>query len=121
MSASGGVYHREAQNANPGKSSCRLAMRGGSFYNTEEQRRRHAIRPGLTGYAQVHGRNALNWDEKFLMDVRYVDRITFCGDVEIVFGTVVKVFKREGISSATSVTMEDFEDYCKTLGRVSRD
>lgn len=76
-------------------------------YN-EEQHRRHEVRPGLTGYAQVHGRNAVSWQEKFRMDVMYVDRITFLGDLKILFQTVGKVFKREGITSATSATMEEF-------------
>ena len=73
-------------------------------YN-EEQHRRHEVRPGLTGYAQVHGRNAVSWQEKFRMDVMYVDRITFLGDLKILFQTVGKVFKREGITSATSATI----------------
>lgn len=72
------------------------------------QKRRHEVRPGLTGYAQVHGRNSLTWEEKFDMDVYYVDHITFCGDVKILFQTVLAVLKREGISSETSVTMEMF-------------
>ena len=55
------------------------------LWYTEEQRRRHLVRPGLTGYAQAHGRNAVNWDEKFKMDVDYVDRITFSRDVRIIF------------------------------------
>ena len=77
-------------------------------YN-EQQRRRHEVRPGLTGLAQVNGRNLLSWDEKFRLDVEYVDHITFRGDVKVMLDTVVKVFiKREGISSETSVTMEEF-------------
>lgn len=77
-------------------------------YN-ERQRRRHEVRPGLTGLAQVNGRNLLSWDEKFRMDVEYVDHITFLGDVKIMLDTVIKAFvKREGISSETSVTMEEF-------------
>lgn len=72
------------------------------------QRRRHEVRPGLTGYAQVHGRNAISWEEKFAMDVEYVDHITFLGDVKIILGTVMAVSKRDGISSASSVTMEEF-------------
>lgn len=72
------------------------------------QRRRHEVRPGLTGYAQVHGRNAISWEEKFAMDVEYVDHITFLGDVKIILGTVMAVLKRDGISSASSVTMEEF-------------
>lgn len=87
-------------------------------YYTEEQRRRHSVRPGLTGYAQVHGRNTVNWDEKFEMDVKYASHITFLGDVKIIFETVSKVFRREGISSETSATMEDFRDYCESIGRV---
>lgn len=81
------------------------------YYN-EKQRNRHDVRPGLTGYAQVHGRNAISWDEKFELDIEYVNNITFVGDVKIVFLTVFKSFvKQEGISSATSDTMEDFTEY----------
>lgn len=75
---------------------------------SEEQRRRHEVRPGLTGLAQVHGRNSASWDEKFDWDVRYVDGITFMGDVKIVTATVATVVKREGISSAAHATMEEF-------------
>lgn len=75
---------------------------------TPEQRRRHEVRPGLTGYAQVNGRNAISWEEKFKLDVEYVDRITFIGDVKIILGTVKSVLKREGISSESSATMEEF-------------
>lgn len=87
-------------------------------YYTEEQKHRHDVRPGLTGYAQVHGRNGVNWDEKFSMDVKYASRITFLGDMKIILETVGKVLKREGISSATSATMEDFCDYCESVGRT---
>lgn len=72
------------------------------------QARRHEVRPGFTGYAQVHGRNAISWEEKFDYDVKYVDNITFLGDWHIIFQTLKVVFKREGISSKTSVTMEEF-------------
>lgn len=78
------------------------------LYN-EEQHRRHEVRPGLSGYAQINGRNAISWENKFCMDVEYVDRITFCGDVKIIFLTIMKAFfKKEGISSETSATMEEF-------------
>ena len=91
-----------------------------SWY-TEEQHKRHLVRPGLTGYAQAHGRNAVNWDDKFIMDVRYVNNITFIGDVKILLDTVKAVVKREGINSETSATMEDFRDYCKSIGRTAGD
>ena len=76
---------------------------------SEEQRHRHDVRPGLTGYAQVHGRNTVTWEAKFEMDVAYVRNITFIGDVKIIFGTVGAVLKRDGITSETSVTMEEFK------------
>lgn len=72
------------------------------------QRRRHEVRPGLTGLAQVNGRNAVKWEDKFRLDVEYVDNITFSGDVKIIWETAAKVLKREGITSDTSVTMEEF-------------
>lgn len=76
-------------------------------YNVE-QHRRHEVRPGLTGYAQAHGRNAVTWEEKFKMDVWYVDHISFKLDVIIFFDTIKSVLKHEGISSETSATMEEF-------------
>jgi lipopolysaccharide/colanic/teichoic acid biosynthesis glycosyltransferase len=72
------------------------------------QARRLEVRPGITGLAQVSGRNAISWEDKFDYDVQYVDNITFFGDWKVMFCTVGKVLKREGISSATSVTMEEF-------------
>lgn len=76
-------------------------------YN-EEQKHRHDVRPGLTGLAQVNGRNAISWEEKFALDVEYVRNISFLKDIEIVFATAAKVLKRDGISSETSSTMEEF-------------
>lgn len=76
---------------------------------SEKQKHRHDVRPGLTGYAQIHGRNAISWEEKFDYDVEYVHNVTFWGDVKIIFLTVASVFKREGISSETSATMEAFK------------
>ena len=77
------------------------------LYN-EEQKLRHKVRPGLTGLAQVNGRNTLSWEDKFKFDVEYVNNITLFNDVKIIFKTVLYVFKREGISSETAVTMEEF-------------
>ena len=72
------------------------------------QRHRHDVRPGLTGWAQVNGRNAISWEDKFRLDVEYVEKISFTLDMKILFMTVGKIFKREGISSETSATMEEF-------------
>ena len=84
-----------------------LLVRYLSRYN-EHQARRHEVRPGFTGYAQVNGRNAISWEDKFNYDVYYVDNITFIGDCKIIFKTIGTVLKRDGISSDTSVTMEEF-------------
>ena len=78
------------------------------LYN-QEQKHRHDVRPGLTGWAQVNGRNTLSWEDKFRHDVWYVRNISFGLDVKILFMTVKKVFVREGISSETAVTMEEFK------------
>ena len=79
---------------------------------TEKQHRRHEVRAGLSGYAQVNGRNSMSWEEKFDLDVEYVDHITFIGDIKIIFQTVFKAFlKQEGIDSkeTKTVTMEEFK------------
>ena len=76
-------------------------------YNAE-QRHRHDVRPGLTGYAQAHGRNSVSWEDKFAMDVWYTKHITFAGDVRIIWDTVMTVLKKEGISSENAATMEEF-------------
>ncbi|SIT93808.1 sugar transferase [Pontibacter indicus] len=77
------------------------------LYN-EVQRRRHELRPGITGWAQVNGRNAISWEEKFRYDVWYVDNVSFWLDVKIIFKTIEKVFKSEGISAEGVATMERF-------------
>lgn len=78
------------------------------LYN-DFQRRRHEVRPGLTGLAQVNGRNAITWQEKFEYDVEYVDNVTFKNDMLIILKTIVKIIKREGINSETAATMEYFK------------
>ena len=78
------------------------------LYN-DEQRHRHDVRPGLTGYAQVHGRNALSWEERFKMDVWYTRHVSFRVDVSIFVRTILTVLKREGITSGTAATMEEFK------------
>lgn len=80
------------------------------LYN-EEQARRHEVRPGITGWAQCHGRNAISWTEKFKLDVWYVDHCSLLTDLKIIFITIKSVLKREGISSATSITMEKFNGH----------
>jgi len=77
------------------------------LYSTE-QRKRHLVRPGLTGLAQVNGRNEVSWEKKFQLDVDYTQHITFWSDIKIILQTVVNVFRGKGISSTTSATMEEF-------------
>ena len=84
-----------------------LYMKYNERYSAE-QARRLEVRPGITGLAQVNGRNAISWEKRFTYDVEYVDNITFLGDWKIMFQTVFTVLKRDGISSETSVTMEEF-------------
>ena len=75
---------------------------------TEKQARRHEVRPGFTGYAQINGRNSISWEERFDYDVQYVDNITFAGDWSIILKTLGVVLRRDGITSDTSATMEEF-------------
>jgi len=77
-------------------------------YYDESQKRRHEVQPGLTGLAQINGRNATTWDERFKFDVQYVDDVSFMQDIKIIFSTIGVVFKRKGISSGNSATMESF-------------
>lgn len=76
---------------------------------TEEQMRRHEVRPGISGWAQCHGRNQISWTEKFKLDVWYVDHMSFITDIEVILITIKKVLFREGINSDNDVTMEDFD------------
>ena len=77
------------------------------LYN-KRQHKRHSVLPGITGLAQINGRNSISWEEKFEFDVQYAKHVTFFGDLKILFETVFKVLKREGINSENSATMEDF-------------
>ncbi|MFV8465657.1 sugar transferase [Flavobacterium sp. LB1P62] len=82
-----------------------------------KQKKRHNLKPGVTGWAQVNGRNAISWDEKFEYDVWYVDNISFVLDLKILFMTLFKVIKSEGISNEGHVTMPTFIEYCKEKNR----
>lgn len=77
------------------------------LYN-KRQHRRHEVKPGITGLAQINGRNSISWEEKFEYDVQYVEHLSFKEDIRILFETVFTVFRREGINSEHSATMEDF-------------
>lgn len=77
------------------------------LYN-QRQSRRHEVKPGITGLAQINGRNSISWEEKFEYDVQYVENLSFAEDIRILFETVAKVVRREGINSENSATMEDF-------------
>ena len=85
---------------------------------SEEQHRRHDVRPGLTGWAQVHGRNLASWEERFAYDVDYVDHVSFALDVKIIFMTIRCVFAREGISAEGSATMEAFTGSIKSVEEI---
>jgi undecaprenyl phosphate N,N'-diacetylbacillosamine 1-phosphate transferase len=85
-----------------------LLMQYLPLYN-DHQKRRHEVRPGLSGLAQISGRNAISWEDKFALDVEYVDNVSFIGDWKIILLTIKKVFAREGINSETAATMEPFK------------
>lgn len=82
-------------------------------YYTEEENHRHDVRPGLSGWAQVHGRNCLQWEKRFAYDLEYVNKITFLGDLKIIFMTIKKAIKSEGITVRGTGTMLDFDKYRK--------
>ncbi len=88
-------------------------------YYTEEEKRRHDVRPGLTGLAQVNGRNALGWEDRFRYDIEYVDHCTFAMDIKILWTTVFKVLKRSGALSGSAQTVEDFDVYRQKREGVS--
>lgn len=90
-------------------------------FMTEEQRERHTVRPGLTGLAQVNGRNNMKWEKKFEYDLEYIEKITFIKDVKIIFMTVGKVFKRDGISEEGMATAMDLGDYLLQNGELTED
>ena len=87
----------------------------------ETAKKRHSVRPGLTGLAQVSGRNNMSWEQKFEYDLKYIEKITFWGDARILFSTVGKVFKREGITEEGMAPAEDYGDYLLNTGRISRE
>lgn len=91
-------------------------------FMTDEQRRRHTVKPGLSGLAQVNGRNDIDWEDKLDWDLRYIKKITFFGDLEIIFWTVKKaIIKREGITDGGMATAQDFGDYLISRGKISKE
>lgn len=90
-------------------------------FMTPEQRIRHTIHPGLTGWAQVNGRNNVTWEEKLSLDLEYFNEITFVKDIKIIFMTVAKVFKKEDIATEGMETAEDLGDYLLRIGKVDRE
>lgn len=90
-------------------------------FMSESTRKRHGVRPGLTGLAQCNGRNAMSWEKKFEYDLEYIEKITFWGDVKIIFKTVFKVFARDGITEEGEATSTDLGDYLLSKGEVSRE
>ena len=89
-------------------------------FMTPEQRKRHSVRPGLTGLAQCSGRNAMTWEKKFEYDLQYIERITLWGDIKILLQTVKSVFAREGITEEGMATAADLGDYLLSEGRVDK-
>lgn len=90
-------------------------------FMSDEQRIRHTARPGLTGLAQVNGRNAISWEEKLELDIKYLNKISFISDSAIIMKTVTKVFKSDGISAEGMDTAEDFGDYLLRVGKVTEE
>ncbi|MBE7113885.1 sugar transferase [Bacillus paranthracis] len=90
-------------------------------FMTPEQRKRHSVLPGLTGWAQVNGRNCVTWEEKLNFDLQYINGISFLGDWRIIFITISKVFKRDGISTEGMETAEDLGDYLLRIGQIDKE
>ena len=89
-------------------------------FMSDEQRMRHTAKPGLTGLAQVKGRNAVTWEEKLDWDLKYIEKVSFLGDVKILFETVAVVFKRSGITDGENATAFDYGDVLLKEGKVSK-
>jgi len=89
-------------------------------FMSEEQRERHTVLPGLSGLAQINGRNAILWDDKLSYDIEYIKNITFLGDLKILIQTVVNVFKQDGVSTEGMATAEDFGDYLLRIGAIDK-
>ena len=90
-------------------------------FMTEEQRKRHNVRPGLSGLAQVSGRNAISWEGKLAVDLKYIERVSLWEDIRIIIMTVIKVFQHEGISAEGQATADDFGDELLKQGKISRE
>lgn len=90
-------------------------------FMTNEQRKRHTVRPGLSGLAQVNGRNVITWEDKLNWDLKYIEKITFFGDIKIIFETIGKVFKRVDINRKGTSSDMDFGDYLLNEGKISKE
>lgn len=89
------------------------------WFMNDKIKERHLVRPGLTGLAQVNGRNAIEWNKKFDLDLKYISKITFYGDLIIIFNTILKVFLRKDITQENHVTSDDYGDYLLNMGFIS--
>ena len=89
-------------------------------FMSEKQRKRHSVRPGITGLAQINGRNDISWEEKLSLDLVYIQRITFLNDWKIIFKTFIKVFKKEGITEQGKATADDLGDYYLKTGYITQ-
>lgn len=91
------------------------------IFMKEKHRKRHTIRPGLSGWAQVNGRNAIDWEKKLDLDIEYLKNITFKNDIKIIFITIFKVFQKEGITMECMDTAEDYGDYLLRIGKITKE